>query len=150
MQSHFRIPGYHRLWPAVPGCSSNDLQASASDQVEFRVLNPPHSELEPVAPRRLLLIGAVLVASLAAGAGLSYVLAQLRPVFSTARALREISGFPVIGSVSRAILDPRAAARRRFAIATFSAAIAALVLVVGGVALFELVGPGIHSLVGGA
>ncbi len=124
-------------------------QASASDQVDFRVLNPPAADLDPVAPKRLLLLAGVLVAALAAGGGLSYMLSQLRPVFSSARALREISGFPVIGSVSRALLDPRLVARRRHAAALFSLAIAGLVLTVGGVALYELVGPGIHSLVGG-
>ncbi len=124
--------------------------AADSDQVEFRVLNPPRAALNPVAPQRLLLLMGVLGAALAAGAGLSYALAQLRPVFASASALRTISGFPVIGSVSRVLVDPRLVLRQRLAMAFFSAAIASLVLVVGGVALYELVGPGIHSLVGGA
>jgi polysaccharide chain length determinant protein (PEP-CTERM system associated) len=125
-------------------------QASASDQVEFRVLNPPRAELQPVAPRRLLLLIAVLGAALAAGGGLSYALAHLRPVFGSATALREITGFPVIGSVSRVLLDPRLRSKARFALASFSAAIATLVLLIGGAALYELVGPGVHSLIGGA
>ena len=124
-------------------------QASAIDQVEFRVLNPPRADIEPVAPRRLLLLAGVLVASLAGGAGLSYVLAQLRPVISSARALRELSGLPVIGTVS-GFVDSRLARQRRVATLSFSAATAGLVLLIGSVALFELVGPGIHSLTGGA
>jgi len=124
-------------------------QASASDQVEFRVLNPPHADTKPVAPKRLLLLAGVLAAAFAAGGGLSYVLSQLRPVFSSVKALRDISGYPVIGSVSRVHLDPRAVSRRRLTVASFSAAIAALVLVVGALAVYEVVGPGIHSLVGG-
>jgi uncharacterized protein involved in exopolysaccharide biosynthesis len=95
-------------------------KASATDQADFRVLNPPHSELEPVAPRRLLLLAGVLAAAFAAGGGLSYVLAQLRPVFSTVRALRDGTGFPVIGCVSRALVDPRAAARRRLAVVSLA------------------------------
>jgi polysaccharide chain length determinant protein (PEP-CTERM system associated) len=125
-------------------------QASASDQVEFRVLNPPRVGTEPVAPPRLLLLGALLGAALAAGAGLSYVLAQLRPVFTNARALRDISGLPVIGTVSRVLVDPGLLSRRRVALVSFSAAIVGLVLVIGGVAVYEVAGPGIHSLVGGA
>jgi polysaccharide chain length determinant protein (PEP-CTERM system associated) len=125
-------------------------QASASDQVEFNVLNPPRAEIEPVAPPRLALLAAVLVVAFAAGGGLSFLLSQWRPVFSSAKALREITGLPVIGSVSRVHLDRRVATKTRFAIASFSAAIAALVLVIGGAALYELLGPGIHSLVGGA
>jgi polysaccharide chain length determinant protein (PEP-CTERM system associated) len=125
-------------------------QASATDQVDFNVLNPPRAEVEPVAPRRLLLLAGVLAAALAAGGGVSYLLAQWRPVFGSSKALRELTGLPVIGSVSRVHLDSRAASRTRFALASFSAAIAALVLVIGGAALYELLGPGIHSLVGGA
>jgi len=125
-------------------------QASASDQPDFRVLNPPAAEFGPVAPQRLLLLAGVLVAALAAGGGLSYLLSQLRPVFSSGRTLREVTGFPVIGSVSRAALDPRLVTRRRHAVAVFSLAIASLVLTVGGAALYEVAGPGIHSLMGGA
>ena len=124
-------------------------QASATDQVEFRVLNPPRASIEPVAPPRLLLLAGVLVAALAGGAGLSYLLAQLRPVIASARALHELSGLPVIGTVS-GFVDSRHARQRRAAVLSFSTATAGLVLLIGGVALFELVGPGIHSLTGGA
>ncbi|MEQ9562900.1 MAG: GNVR domain-containing protein, partial [Woeseiaceae bacterium] len=124
-------------------------QASATDQVEFRVLNPPRADSEPVAPRRLLLLAGVLVAALAGGAGVSYLLAQMRPVVPSARALRELSGLPVVGTVS-GFVDPRYARQRRVAILSFAASTASLILLIGGVALFELVGPGIHSLVSGA
>jgi polysaccharide chain length determinant protein (PEP-CTERM system associated) len=125
-------------------------QASSTDQVDYNVLNPPRTETKPVAPRRLLLLAVVLAAALGGGAGLSYVLAQLRPVFSTVRALREISGFPVLGSVSRVFVDPQVVAKRRLARASFALAMVSLVLLFGAVAAFELVGPGVHSLLGGA
>ncbi len=124
-------------------------QASATDQVEFRVLNPPRAELEPVAPPRLSLLGAVLAAALGGGAGLSYLLAQLKPVFTNARTLQTLSGYPVLGTVSRVALDPRATFRRRLALASFSAAIGGMFALVAGAALYEAVGPGVHSLLGG-
>jgi polysaccharide chain length determinant protein (PEP-CTERM system associated) len=125
-------------------------QASATDQVDFNVLNPPRADPEPVAPPRLLLLIGVLVVALAFGGGVSYWLAQWRPVFSSVKALRDITGVPVIGSVSRLHLDPKVALKRRAALASFSLAIGALVLMIGGAALYEVFGPGIHSLVGGA
>jgi polysaccharide chain length determinant protein (PEP-CTERM system associated) len=124
-------------------------QASATDQVEFRVLNPPRAGIEPVAPRRLLLLAGILVTALAGGAGLSYLLAQLRPVVSSARALRELSGLPVVGTVS-AFADPRFAQQRRVAIVSFSTSIVSFLLLIGGVMFYELVGPGIHALTVGA
>jgi polysaccharide chain length determinant protein (PEP-CTERM system associated) len=125
-------------------------QASATDQVEFRVLNPPDADLKPVAPKRLMLLAGVLAAALGVGAALSYLLAQLKPVFDSVRALSEATGFPVIGLVSRIAVDPRATSRSRLAVAAFSIAVGTLILIVGGLALYERVGPGIHSLVGGA
>jgi len=124
-------------------------QASATDQVEFRVLNPPRAGIEPVAPRRLLLLAGVLVTALAGGVGLSYLMAQLRPVISSARTLRELSGLPVVGTVS-GFVDPRFARQRRVVILSFSTSIVGLLLLIGGVMLYELVGPGIHSLTVGA
>jgi polysaccharide chain length determinant protein (PEP-CTERM system associated) len=125
-------------------------QASSTDQVDFYVLNPPRTEVKPVAPKRLLLLVGVLVAALGTGVGCSWLLAQLRPVFSNARALREITGLPVLGSVSRVFVDPQVVAKRRLAVVTFSAAIVGLILLTGGLAVYELVGPGVHSLVGGS
>lgn len=125
-------------------------QASMTDQVDFRVLNPPHAELEPVAPRRLVMLAAVLFFGLGSGAGLSYLLAQLRPVFTSVKGLGEITGFPVIGCVSRVLVDPQKVWKRRAALASFSAAIAVLVLLIGALAAYERLGPGVHALVGGA
>ena len=123
-------------------------QASATDQVEFRVLNPPRAGIEPVAPKRLLLLAGVLIAAMGGGAALGWLLAQLQPVISSARALRELSGLPVLGTVDR-FADARFVRQRRAAILAFSTATAGLVLLIGGVAVFEVAGPGIHSLVGG-
>ncbi|HEX7237513.1 MAG TPA: XrtA system polysaccharide chain length determinant [Gammaproteobacteria bacterium] len=117
-------------------------QASSTDKVDFKILDPPRAGAKPVAPRRLLLLAAVLAAALGSGAGLSFVLAQLKPVFSSMQALRAISGLPVLGSVTPVFVGPLFRAERRFAVVSFSAAIALLVLLIGGVAVFELVDPG--------
>jgi polysaccharide chain length determinant protein (PEP-CTERM system associated) len=118
-------------------------QASSSDRVDFNILDPPRAAAKPVAPRRLMLLAAVLAAALGAGAGLAFVLAQLRPVFSSARALREISGLPVIGSVNHVFVDPQLVAQWRFAAVSLSAAIVGLVVLIGGVAVLELVKTGV-------
>ena len=86
--------------------------------------------------------------ALGSGAGLAYLLAQLRPVIASARALHRLSGLPVLGVVS-GFVDSRHARQRRAAILSFSTATIGLVLLISGVAIFELVGPGIHALIGG-
>lgn len=80
-------------------------QAASTGAVKFQVIDPPTAEFAPVAPRRALLILASLVASLAVGGGVAYLLQLLRPVFVSQRQLGAVTGLPVLGSVSMAWLD---------------------------------------------
>jgi polysaccharide chain length determinant protein (PEP-CTERM system associated) len=125
-------------------------KASEADQVEFRVLNPPQAGFQPVAPRRLLLVAGVLAGALAAGAGLCYLLAQVKPVFSNTRMLSEISGLPVLGAVSRVLVNAEARRKQRLSVLAFSAAMAGLAVAFGAVVLIEAVGPGLRNIVMGA
>ena len=76
-------------------------QAEQTGTVKFEVIDPPTVLLEPVAPNRPRLLTMVLLAGLAAGLGLTYLLNQLRPVFDNVRSLRDVTGLPVLGAVSR-------------------------------------------------
>jgi polysaccharide chain length determinant protein (PEP-CTERM system associated) len=125
-------------------------KAAEADQVEFRVINPPTAGFGPVAPKRLLLIPGVLAAALGLGGALCFLLAQTKPVFSSARALTEISGLPVLGAVSRVLVSGQARRQQFFALVNFSAAIAGLVLVFGVVVSLEVAGYGLRTILVGA
>jgi polysaccharide chain length determinant protein (PEP-CTERM system associated) len=125
-------------------------KASDTDRVEFRVLNPPQAGFAPVAPPRLQLIAAVLAGAFAAGGALCYLVAQFKPIFSSSRALREASGLPVLGVVSRVLVSPAIRRRRRFELVSFSAAMSSLVLMFAFVLWFEMWGPGLKSLLSAA
>lgn len=71
------------------------------DDVKFRVVDPPHVPANPSGPNRLLLSTGVLFGGLAAGVILALLLSQLWPAIYDRRALRDITGFPVFGAVSR-------------------------------------------------
>jgi len=124
-------------------------KASDTDQTEFKVLNPPAASSKPVAPRRLLLLVAVLVAAFGACGGLCYVLAQVKPVFGTAKSLRDFVGLPVLGTVSRAMVIGAARVQRRLALMSFSAAMASLIVLFGIVVFIEILGPGFRALARG-
>ncbi|HVS22987.1 MAG TPA: XrtA system polysaccharide chain length determinant [Gammaproteobacteria bacterium] len=124
-------------------------KASDTDQTEFRVLNPPATSSTPVAPRRLLLLAAVLAAAFGACGGLCYVLAQVKPVFGTAKSLRDFVGLPVLGTVSRAMVIGAARVQRRLALMSFSAAMASLIVLFGVVVFIEILGPGFRALARG-
>jgi polysaccharide chain length determinant protein (PEP-CTERM system associated) len=74
--------------------------AHESERVDFVVIDPPVVGAEPVAPNRRMLTLFVLIASFGAAAGGAYVLNQLRPVFQDPHAMRELTGLPLLGTVS--------------------------------------------------
>ena len=76
-----------------------DAEASSSGVV-LEVLDPPYASMQPVAPRRPLLVVAVFMLGLVAGAALAYVLSKINPVFNHTRELEQVTGRPVLGVVS--------------------------------------------------
>jgi len=79
---------------------SNDAEQSA-ESVKFRVVEPPAVPLAPIGPKRGMLSTMVLVASLAAGLAVAFLLAQMRPVFTSRDVLGRISGLPVLGAITK-------------------------------------------------
>jgi polysaccharide chain length determinant protein (PEP-CTERM system associated) len=123
-------------------------KATDTDDVEFRVIDPPLADFEPVAPDRVMLLAGVIFAAFGAGAALCWLLAQVRPVFSSTATLRAVTGLPVLGVVSEAWAF-RYRTRRRLAALAFAGAVGALLLVFLGAAFIEIRGPGLHTLVEG-
>lgn len=81
---------------------SGEMDAS-SGGVDFRLIDPPRVSPQPVSPNRLLLLPLTLVLALAAGLFVPFAASQIRPVFFDARALREVTGLPLLGTVSKKI-----------------------------------------------
>lgn len=96
-----------------------------SDVVTFNVTDPPTVGLEPVGPKRTLMVFGVLILALGAGGGLAFVLNQLNPVFHDAESLRRFLDRPVLGQVSMTLLGPHKR-RRRYDKVRFAAATSAL------------------------
>jgi polysaccharide chain length determinant protein (PEP-CTERM system associated) len=70
------------------------------EQVKFRIIEPPLLPILPSGPDRPLLLTAVLLLALGGGIGAAVLLHQVRPVFSSRAELRELTGLPVLGSIS--------------------------------------------------
>ncbi len=77
---------------------------------QFEVIDPPTAPRRPAAPNRPLLLLAVLALGLAAGAGVAFVLGQLKSSFTTSEKLERTLDLPVVGTISRSMTE---AARRR-------------------------------------
>jgi polysaccharide chain length determinant protein (PEP-CTERM system associated) len=76
-----------------------DAEASSSGVV-LEVLDPPYASINPVAPKRPMLVIAVFMLGLGAAAALAYVLSKINPVFNHSRELEQVTGRPVLGVVS--------------------------------------------------
>jgi polysaccharide chain length determinant protein (PEP-CTERM system associated) len=81
---------------------SGEMDAS-SGGVDFRLIDPPRVSPKPVSPNRLVLLPLTLALALAAGLFVSFATSQVRPVFFDARALREATGLPLLGTVSKKV-----------------------------------------------
>lgn len=75
------------------------------DIVSFNIIEPPSASLEPVAPKRQLLLIVVLVLGLGTGGAVAFAIHKLNPVFHDAKTLREVTGRPVLGIVSMTWLE---------------------------------------------
>jgi polysaccharide chain length determinant protein (PEP-CTERM system associated) len=88
-------------------------EASTSGSVRFDVIEPPNADFSPISPMRSILVLAVLVASIAAGCAIAFLLHTLRPVFTSVKGLAEATGLVVLGSVSMAWLEQHKHTRRK-------------------------------------
>ncbi|HXI48443.1 MAG TPA: XrtA system polysaccharide chain length determinant [Steroidobacteraceae bacterium] len=102
-------------------------RADNAGSVRFEVALPPTSPVTPVWPRRTVWLAEIWLAALAVGTGVAYGLHTLRPIVSSARAINELTSFPVLGVVSAAF--PRRE-RREFwrHLLSFSAATSSLLV----------------------
>jgi polysaccharide chain length determinant protein (PEP-CTERM system associated) len=112
-----------------------DMEASGGG-ADFRLIDPPRASPQPVAPNRLALLPLALLAALGAGLFASFVASQVWPTFLDARSLRDVTGVPVLGSVSMMASDALKRKERR-----------GLIGFVGGtVALLGSFGAGLFAL----
>jgi len=75
-----------------------------TENVKFRIIEPPTTPVKPSGPNRPMLDSLVLLAALAAGLGVAILLAQLHPTFSNRESLQKLTGVPVIGAISAAFM----------------------------------------------
>jgi len=79
--------------------------AEQTGVVKFNIVDPPSVGYSPIFPNRPLFLFAVLVVGIGAGGGVAYLMHMLRPVFVTSRSLADMTGLPVLGSVTRSWVE---------------------------------------------
>ena len=112
---------------------SEDME-SKTDVIDFKVIDPPYVPPNPSFPNRPLLLSMVLLVALAGGAGIAFLLSQIRPVVVDRAALADITEYPVLGSVTMIWNEAQLQSRRKKLIAwaaTVGSLISAYVVLLG-------------------
>lgn len=74
--------------------------AEESDNIKFRIIDPPILPTDPSEPNRTLLLAGVMFLGLATAAGVAVLGNQVSPVFNDVRQLQKTIGLPVLGIVA--------------------------------------------------
>ncbi len=118
---------------------SGDL-SSATDMLTFRVIDPPTVPSTPAGPHRPRLFSIVFAMALMVGLGVALLMSQIRPTFMTQSSLREVTGLPILGSISMNWTEEQKVNRTKRMYA-FSAALIALFGLYGGVIAILFIRP---------
>ena len=72
----------------------------SSEDVKFRIIDPPLAPLSPSGPNRMIGYTAVLIVGLGAGVALAFLISQLKPILIRGSQLTAMTSYPVLGFVS--------------------------------------------------
>jgi len=116
---------------------SGDL-SSATDMLNFRVIDPPTVPAQPSGPNRLRLFSLVFGGALVAGLAAAFLMSQLRPTFMSQSTLRDSTGLPVLGAIGMNWTNEQTVRRKRRLVAvgvsvllllgTYAAGVAAILV----------------------
>lgn len=108
------------------------------DNVKFKVIDPPRVPMTPSGPNRLLLSSLALFVGLGAGLVFSLLMSQIKPVIFDGNNLRQLTGYPVLGAVSREWTAQNIRNRRMAFFAFLSIGVFLLLLYTGVLVFFGM------------
>ena len=111
---------------------------SKTDTVDFRVIDPPFVPSQPAWPNRPLLLSLVTAGSLVAGLAVAFLVSQLRRTVTDRRSLRELTGLPLLGAVSKVETDETRRRKRKGTLA-YLATLGSLIAAYGAIMVLQLV-----------
>jgi polysaccharide chain length determinant protein (PEP-CTERM system associated) len=104
---------YTKLVASRESAKMSDDLNTTTEMMTFRVIDPPAVPFTPAGPPRLKLLSLVFAASLIIGLGGAVLLSQIRPTFLSQIDLLEVTGLPILGSVSMKWTDEEQARRNK-------------------------------------
>ena len=97
---------------------SEDVE-SGTDQIKFRIIEPPYVPAKPAFPNRPLFDLGVLVSALGIGYGIGFLISLMQPVFYNTHDLQRYTSLVVLGGVTKYDTAP-VLAKRKYNLLLFS------------------------------
>jgi polysaccharide chain length determinant protein (PEP-CTERM system associated) len=94
---------------------TGDMEAN-NNAMNFKIIDPPQVPSKPIAPNRPVFVSAVLIAAIAAGVLIAFLMSQIRRAIGDERRLGLVTGLPVFGTVVMALSDVQKRRRKGRAI----------------------------------
>ena len=111
----------------------------SSEDLQFRIIEPPLFPKTPSGPKRILFYTAVLIVGFGAGIGVAFLLSQLSPVLVRPKQLLTLTDYPILGTVSH--FDKKAIKKRnRNRLAIFLASTGTILMLYIGLVGAEIMG----------
>jgi len=92
---------YTQLVQRLESARISQQADQSTDNVKFRIVEPPTAPLAPASPNRPLLVTFIFLAAIGASLVVAYLTAQLRPAFGNRDQFEKVTGIPVISSISK-------------------------------------------------
>lgn len=139
---------YENLLASREQARMTEKVGDQAEALKFKIADAPNTPLKPSSPNRGLLYSGVLLGGLVLGFCVSLLIHLLRPTIMSPLQLRQITGLPVLGSVSMKFSNSKGQKNRK-EMATYFVMWTGLILVYSGfmmIEVFEIKVPGISYL----
>lgn len=91
---------YNRLLASKEQAAMSEKVDNRAEALKFKIADAPNTPLQPSSPKRKLLFSGVLVAGIMFGLAIALLLYLIRPTIMSISQLRQLTGLPILGSVS--------------------------------------------------
>ena len=116
-----------------------------AEALKFKIADAPNTPLQPSSPKRKLLYSGVLVAGILFGLVIALLLYLIRPTVMSLSQLRQLTGLPVLGSVSFKS-NPAQAAKNKKEALKYSIAVTGFFITYIGFMTIDILNIKMHSL----
>ena len=72
----------------------------SSEELQFRIIEPPLVPTEPSGPLRIVFYTVVLILGFGVGIGIAFLVSQINPVLVRAEQLANMTGLPILGKIT--------------------------------------------------